>query len=339
MEITITEFNQKIIGKKIMAKKKQRFVLEFEKPIVNLEEKIAEMREYALASGLELEDDIKRLEKKASQLRKEIYANLNRWQRVQLARHPQRPYSLDYISRMCSYFEELHGDRRFADDKAIVSGLAKLEEFSIILIGQQKGKDTKDNLYRNFGMPHPEGYRKALRLMELAVKFNKPVVTLIDTPGAFPGIGAEERGQAEAIAYNLFRMARLPVPIINVIIGEGASGGALGIGVGDRILMTENSWYSVISPEGCAAILWRDASHAPDAAEAMKVTAPDLLKLKIIDEIIKEPEGGAHRDYDLAANVVKEAILKHLRELVKIPPKKLIEQRMEKFSKMGAWKE
>ncbi|NOX89511.1 MAG: acetyl-CoA carboxylase carboxyltransferase subunit alpha [Calditrichaeota bacterium] len=322
-----------------MAKKKQRFVLEFEKPIVNLEEKIAEMREYALASGLELEDDIKRLEKKASQLRKEIYANLSRWQRVQLARHPQRPYSLDYISRMCSYFEELHGDRRFADDKAIVSGLAKLEEFSIILIGQQKGKDTKENLYRNFGMPHPEGYRKAMRLMELAVKFNKPVVTLIDTPGAFPGIGAEERGQAEAIAYNLFRMARLPVPIINVIIGEGASGGALGIGVGDRILMTENSWYSVISPEGCAAILWRDASHAPEAAEAMKVTAPDLLKLKIIDEIIKEPEGGAHRDYDLAANVVKEAILKHLRELVKIPPKKLIEQRMEKFSKMGAWKE
>ncbi len=322
-----------------MANKKQRFVLDFEKPIVNLEEKISEMREYALASGLELEDDIKRLEKKAAQLRKEIYANLTRWQRVQLARHPQRPYSLDYIARMCPYFEELHGDRRFSDDRAIVAGLARLEEFSLVIIGQQKGKDTKDNLFRNFGMPHPEGYRKALRVMELAAKFDKPIVTLIDTPGAFPGIGAEERGQAEAIAYNLFRMARLPVPIINVIIGEGASGGALGIGVGDRILMTENAWYSVISPEGCAAILWRDASHAPEAAEAMKVTAPDLLKLGIIDEIIKEPEGGAHRDYDLAARLVKEAILKHLRELRKMPVKKLLEQRLQKFSKMGAWKE
>ncbi len=322
-----------------MANKKQRFVLDFEKPIVNLEEKISEMREYALASGLELEDDIKRLEKKAAQLRREIYANLTRWQRVQLARHPQRPYSLDYIARMCPYFEELHGDRRFSDDRAIVAGLARLEEFSLVIIGQQKGKDTKDNLFRNFGMPHPEGYRKALRVMELAAKFDKPIVTLIDTPGAFPGIGAEERGQAEAIAYNLFRMARLPVPIINVIIGEGASGGALGIGVGDRILMAENAWYSVISPEGCAAILWRDASHAPEAAEAMKVTAPDLLKLGIIDEIIKEPEGGAHRDYDLAAKLVKEAILKHLRELRKIPVKKLLEQRLQKFSKMGAWKE
>ncbi|RLD16110.1 acetyl-CoA carboxylase carboxyl transferase subunit alpha [candidate division KSB1 bacterium] len=322
-----------------MAKKNKQFVLAFEKPIVELEEKIAEMREYAKASGLELEADINRLEEKAAQLRKEIYANLNRWQRVQLARHPQRPYALDYIARICPYFEELHGDRRFADDKAIVSGLARLEEFSVVIISQQKGKDTKENLYRNFGMPHPEGYRKALRLMELAAKFNKPVITLIDTPGAYPGIGAEERGQAEAIAYNLFRMARLPVPIINVIIGEGASGGALGIGVGDRILMMENSWYSVISPEGCAAILWRDAAFAPKAAEAMKVTAPDLLNLGVIDEIIKEPEGGAHRDYDAAAKAVKEAILKHLRELVKIPTEKLLEQRMEKFSKMGAWVE
>ncbi len=322
-----------------MAKKNKQFVLAFEKPIVELEEKIAEMREYAKASGLELEADINRLEKKAAQLRKEIYANLNRWQRVQLARHPQRPYALDYIARICPYFEELHGDRRFADDKAIVSGLARLDEFSVVIIGQQKGKDTKENLYRNFGMPHPEGYRKALRLMELAAKFDKPVITLIDTPGAYPGIGAEERGQAEAIAYNLFRMARLPVPIINVIIGEGASGGALGIGVGDRILMMENSWYSVISPEGCAAILWRDAAFAPKAAEAMKVTAPDLLNLGVIDEIIKEPEGGAHRDYDASARAVKEAILKHLRELVKIPKDKLIEQRMEKFSKMGAWVE
>ncbi len=322
-----------------MAKKNRQFVLEFEKPISVLEQKIAEMREYAQSSGLELEDDIRRLEEKAAQLRREIYSNLSRWQRVQLARHPQRPYTLDYIARMCPYFEELHGDRRFADDKAIIAGLARLEEFTVVIIGQQKGRDTKENLHRNFGMPHPEGYRKALRLFDLAAKFNKPVITLIDTPGAYPGIGAEERGQAEAIAYNLFKMARLPVPIINVIIGEGASGGALGIGVGDRILMMENSWYSVISPEGCAAILWRDAAYAPQAAEAMKVTAPDLLNLGIIDEIIKEPEGGANRDYDAAANAVKEAILRHLRELVKIPTKKLLEQRMEKFSKMGAWTE
>ncbi|MHB2149784.1 acetyl-CoA carboxylase carboxyltransferase subunit alpha [Calditrichota bacterium LG25] len=322
-----------------MAKTKQRFVLEFEKPIVNLEQKIAEMREYAAASHLDLEEDIKRLEKKAAELRREIYMNLSRWQRVQLARHPQRPYSLDYIERMCDYFEELHGDRRFSDDKAIVAGLAKIDDFSVVIVGQQKGRDTKENLYRNFGMPHPEGYRKALRIMELAAKFNKPIITLIDTPGAFPGIGAEERGQAEAIAYNLLRMARLPVPIINVIIGEGASGGALGIGVGDRILMSENGWYSVISPEGCAAILWRDASHAPQAAEAMKVTAPDLLRFGIIDEIIKEPEGGAHNDPDLAARFVKEAVLKHLKELIKIPTDKLLEQRLEKFAKMGAWKE
>ncbi|MHB2153856.1 acetyl-CoA carboxylase carboxyltransferase subunit alpha [Calditrichota bacterium GD2] len=318
---------------------KQRFILEFEKPIVNLEQKIAEMREYAAASHLDLEEDIKRLEKKAAELRREIYMNLSRWQRVQLARHPQRPYSLDYIERMCDYFEELHGDRRFSDDKAIVAGLAKIDDFSVVIVGQQKGRDTKENLYRNFGMPHPEGYRKALRIMELAAKFNKPIITLIDTPGAFPGIGAEERGQAEAIAYNLLRMARLPVPIINVIIGEGASGGALGIGVGDRILMAENGWYSVISPEGCAAILWRDASHAPQAAEAMKVTAPDLLRFGIIDEIIKEPEGGAHNDPDLAARFVKEAVLKHLKELIKIPTDKLLEQRLEKFAKMGAWKE
>jgi acetyl-CoA carboxylase carboxyl transferase subunit alpha len=322
-----------------MAKKNRQFVLEFEKPISVLEQKIAEMREYAQKSGLELEDDIQRLEEKAAQLRREIYSNLTRWQRVQLARHPQRPYTMDYIARMCPYFEELHGDRRFADDKAIIAGLARLEEFTVVIIGQQKGRDTKENLHRNFGMPHPEGYRKALRLFDLAAKFNKPVITLIDTPGAYPGIGAEERGQAEAIAYNLFKMARLPVPIINVIIGEGASGGALGIGVGDRILMMENSWYSVISPEGCAAILWRDAAYAPQAAEAMKVTAPDLLNLGIIDEIIKEPEGGANRDYDAAANAVKEAILRHLRELVKIPTDKLLEQRMEKFSKMGAWTE
>lgn len=322
-----------------MAAKTQKFVLEFEKPVIELEHKIVEMREYAQASGLKIEDDIKRLEKKAKQLRREIYTHLNRWQRVQLARHPQRPYTLDYIGKMCSYFEELHGDRNFGDDKAIVAGLAMIDEYSVIIVGQQKGRDTKQNLYRNFGMPNPEGYRKAMRIMELGAKYGKPVITLIDTPGAYPGIGAEERGQAEAIANNLFQMSHLPVPIINVIIGEGASGGALGIGIGDRILMMENTWYSVISPEGCAAILWRDAANAPLAAEAMKVTAPDLMKLKIIDEIIKEPDGGAHYHQDEAIQYVKKAIVRNLKELLQIPTDKLIEQRIEKFSKMGFWQE
>ncbi len=316
-----------------------KVVLEFEKPVHELEEKIKEMHAYAEKTGMDLSDDIKRLEEKAAELRKEIYNNLSRWQRVQLARHPKRPYSLDYISRMTSYFDELFGDRRFADDHAIVSGMARLDKYSVVIIGQQKGRDTKSNLHRNFGMPNPEGYRKALRVMELAAKFNKPVITLIDTPGAYPGLGAEERGQAEAIARNLFEMARLPVPIITVVIGEGASGGALGIGVGDRILMLENAWYSVISPEGCAAILWRDAAKAPQAAEAMKVTAPDLVDLKIVDEVIHEPEGGAHNDPDKAAEAVKKAIVSHLKELLKLPTDKLIEQRLEKYSKMGAFVE
>ncbi len=314
-----------------------KVVLEFEKPVHELEEKIKEMHAYAEKTGMDLSDDIKRLEEKAAELRKEIYNNLSRWQRVQLARHPKRPYSLDYISRMTSYFDELFGDRRFADDHAIVSGMARLDKYSVVIIGQQKGRDTKSNLHRNFGMPNPEGYRKALRVMELAAKFNKPVITLIDTPGAYPGLGAEERGQAEAIARNLFEMSRLPVPIITVVIGEGASGGALGIGVGDRILMLENAWYSVISPEGCAAILWRDAAKAPQAAEAMKVTAPDLVDLKIVDEVIREPEGGAHNDPDMAAAAVKKAIVSHLKELLKLPTDKLIEQRLEKYSKMGAF--
>jgi len=322
-----------------MVLKTRKFVLEFEKPVAELEKKINEMREYAASTGIELEEDIKRLEKKANQLRKEIFSNLSRWQRVQLARHPQRPYTLDYIERMCSYFEELHGDRAFADDKAVIAGLAQIDDLSVVIVGQQKGRDTKQKLYRNFGMPNPEGYRKAMRIMELGAKFNKPIITIIDTPGAYPGIGAEERGQAQAIAYNLLRMSELPVPIINVVIGEGASGGALGIGVGDRILMLENAWYSVISPEGCAAILWRDAANAPEAAEAMKVTAPDMKELGIADEIIKEPEGGAHLDPNLAASMVKESILKHLHELLKLPTRELLEQRLQKFSKMGSWKE
>ncbi len=338
LEIKIQQSDWKTL-KEDMALSALKFVLEFEKPVVELERKIQEMREYAASTGIELTDDIKRLEKKAKQLRKEIYANLTRWQRVQLARHPMRPFTLDYLERLSTYFDELHGDRFFADDTAIVSGFAKIDDFSVVIVGHQKGRDTKSNLYRNFGMPNPEGYRKAMRIMNLGAKFNKPIITFIDTPGAFPGIGAEERGQAEAIAHNLFQMSHLPVPIINVIIGEGASGGALGIGVGDRILMMENSWYSVISPEGCAAILWRDSAKAPEAAEAMKVTAPDLLSLNIIDEIVKEPEGGAHRDHDMAASLLKKSITKHLRELMKIPADTLIEQRIEKFAKMGAWKE
>jgi len=322
-----------------MAAKTQKHILDFEKPIVELENKIQEMRVYAKSSGLKIEDDIRRLEKKSQQLRRDIYANLSRWQRVQLARHPLRPYSLDYISGMCSYFEELHGDRFFADDRAIVAGLGQIDEFSVVIVGQQKGRDTKQMLYRNFGMPNPEGYRKAMRVMELGAKFNKPVITLIDTPGAYPGIGAEERGQAEAIARNLFKMSHLPVPIINVIIGEGASGGALGIGVGDRILMMENTWYSVISPEGCAAILWRDAANAPKAAEAMKVAPKDLMDLNIVDEIIREPEGGAHRNPQDAISAVKKVILRHIRELIQIPADDLVDQRIEKYSRMGFWKE
>lgn len=313
--------------------------LEFEKPVIELERKINEMKEYALSTGVDLGDDISRLEKKADQLRQEIYSNMSRWQRVQLARHQDRPYTQDYIDRICTYFEELHGDRYFADDKAIVGGLAMIDDISCVIIGHQKGGDTKSNLYRNFGMANPEGYRKARRLMQMAVRYKKPIISFLDTPGAFPGIGAEERGQAEAIARNLFEMARYPVPIIIIVIGEGASGGALGIGVGDKILMMENAWYSVISPEGCASILWRDAAKANEAAEAMKVTAEDLLDLEIIDKIIPEPKGGAHRDPDESALNVKNEIIKNLSELMKIPVDQLLEQRIEKFAKMGAWTE
>jgi acetyl-CoA carboxylase carboxyl transferase subunit alpha len=316
-----------------------KVALEFEKPVIDLESKITEMREYAASTGVDLGDDIKRLEKKAEQLRKEIYKQLNRWQYVQLARHPHRPYTLDYIERICTYFEEFHGDRLYGDDKAIISGIGMIDEYSCVIIGHQKGRDTKSNIYRNFGMPNPEGYRKARRLMKMAVQYNKPIISFIDTPGAFPGIGAEERGQAEAIAKNLFEMARYPVPIVIVVIGEGASGGALGIGVGDRILMMQNAWYSVISPEGCAAILWRDRANAEQAAEAMKVTAIDLMDLNVIDKIVEEPDGGAHRDPDKAAEIIKSEIIQTITELLKFPTDKLLEMRMEKFSKMGFWNE
>lgn len=315
------------------------FVLDFERPLVELEKRIAELKAYSAAENVEIDAEIQRLEEKAKKLRKQIYARLTRWQRVQLARHPQRPYTLDYIEYMTTDFIELHGDRAFGDDPALVGGIAKLDGKPVVIFGQQKGRDTKQKLYRNFGMMHPEGYRKALRLMKLAAKFRRPVISLVDTPGAYPGIGAEERGQAEAIARNLLEMSRLPVPIIVVIIGEGASGGALGIGVGDRVLMQENTWYSVISPEGCAAILYRDASKAPLAAEAMKVTAQDLFKMGIIDRIIPEPVGGAHHNPQEAAALVKQAILEELAPLEQLPPDRLVRQRIEKFARMGAWQE
>jgi acetyl-CoA carboxylase carboxyl transferase subunit alpha len=308
-------------------------ILDFEKPIIELESKIEEMK--SISDQLDIEKDIIRLEEKVRLLKEDVYKNLTRWQRVQLARHPERPYTLDYIYAMCESFVELHGDRLFRDDKALVGGLAQLGNHKVVILGQQKGRDTKSNLFRNFGMMNPEGYRKALRLMKLAEKFNKPVITMLDTPGAFPGIEAEERGQAEAIARNLFEMARLKVPIIVVIIGEGASGGALGIGVGDRILMLENCWYSVISPESCSSILWRSWEYKEQAAEALKLTAPDLLEQGIVDRIIPEPLGGAHKDHKKMAETLKTALIEELDILVKIKPDKLVSQRIEKFGNMG----
>lgn len=314
-----------------------KIVLEFEKPIYELEQKIEEIKN--ISDNVDVSDEVKTLEKKVRQLRENIFSNLTRWQRVQLARHPERPYTLDYIERMTTDFVELHGDRAFGDDKAIVGGFAKLDDQPVMIIGQQKGRDTKSNLYRNFGMPNPEGYRKALRLMKLAAKFHRPIITMLDTPGAFPGLEAEERGQAEAIARNLFEMSHLPVPIIVVIIGEGASGGALGIGVGDRMLMLENTWYSVIAPESCSSILWKSWEYKEQAAEALRLTAPDLLEQKIIDRIIPEPLGGAHRNPEQAAQIVRDTIVEELKILRKLKPEKLIEKRVEKFCTMGAWNE
>jgi len=308
-------------------------ILDFEKPIVELETKLEEMRRFS--DNLDIEKEIVKIEEKVKKLKESIYKELTRWQRVQLARHPDRPYTLDYISLMTTNFIELHGDRYFKDDKAVVGGFANLDEYKVLIIGHQKGRDTKSNLYRNFGMPNPEGYRKALRLMKLAEKFNKPVITMLDTPGAFPGLEAEERGQAEAIARNLFEMSKLKVPIIVVIIGEGASGGALGLGVGDRILMLENCWYSVISPESCSSILWRSWDFKEQAAEALKLTAPDLLKQKIIDRIIPEPLGGAHKDPQEAAKILKGVLKEEISQLIKIKPEKLVESRLEKFGAMG----
>jgi len=312
-----------------------RTVLEFEKPIDELERKVEEMRKYS--DSLDVADEIRTMEEKVLSLRKTVFGNLTRWQKVQLARHPDRPYTLDYIGSMTTDFVELHGDRSFGDDKAIVGGLARLDDIPVMIIGHQKGRDTKSNVYRNFGMPNPEGYRKALRLMKLAAKFNRPVITMLDTPGAFPGLEAEERGQAQAIARNLFEMSHLPVPIVVVIIGEGASGGALGIGVGDRVLMLENTWYSVISPESCSSILWRSWDFKEQAAEALKLTAPDLLHEGIIDRIVPEPLGGAHRNPKQAAEILRDVLVAEIKKLLKIKPNKLVEARVEKFCKMGEW--
>jgi acetyl-CoA carboxylase carboxyl transferase subunit alpha len=312
-------------------------ILDFEKPVYELEQKLDEMKKSSDRLGIEKE--IARIETKVAQLKEELYKDLSRWQRVQLARHPDRPYTLDYINLMTTNFVELHGDRHFKDDKAIVGGFAQIDDYKVMIIGHQKGRDTKSNVYRNFGMANPEGYRKALRLMKLAEKFDKPVITMLDTPGAYPGLEAEERGQAEAIARNLFEMSRLRVPIIVCIIGEGASGGALGIGVGDRILMFENCWYSVISPESCSSILWRSWDYKEQAAEALKLTATDLLEQKIIDRIIPEPLGGAHKNHKAAADNLKAALLEELAGLVKIKKDKLVQNRIDKFGSMGPYTE
>ena len=312
-------------------------ILDFEKPIIDLEKKIEEMKAYE--DNLDIKDEIAKLEQKVVMLKNNIYDNLTRWQRVQLARHPERPYTLDYIYMMTKDFVELHGDRLVKDDHAIVSGWAQIDEYKVMIIGHQKGRDTKSNLYRNFGMPNPEGYRKALRMMKLAEKFNRPVITFLDTPGAYPGIEAEERGQAEAIAKNLLEMSRLKVPIIVVIIGEGASGGALGIGVGDRILMLQNTWYSVISPESCSSILWRSWEYKEQAAESLKLTAEDLLEQKIIDRIVPEPLGGAHKNHKEIAKTLKNVLKEELNNLVKVKPEKLMQNRIEKFGKMGVYEE
>lgn len=312
-----------------------RNVLEFEKPIIELEQKIEEMRKFS--DSLDISNEINKLEKKVNELRTSVYKNLTRWQIVQIARHPERPFSLDYIYLMTENFIELHGDRAYKDDKAVVGGFAYLDKQPIMIIGQQKGRDTKSNIFRNFGMMNPDGYRKALRLMKLAEKFKRPIVTLIDTPGANPGIEAEERGQAEAIARNIQEMSKLKVPIIVCIIGEGASGGAFGIGVGDRVLMLEYCWYSVISPESCSSILWRSWDFKEQAADALKLTAADLLEHKIIDRIIPEPEGGAHRDHKEAASILKKAILEELKPLEKIEGSKFLDMRIKKYGAMGYW--
>lgn len=316
-----------------------RQFLDFEKPIKDLYDQIAQLRVTAEKNKIDLNDSIAQLEQKIMEKRREITETLTNWQKVQLSRHPDRPYTLAYIKRMCENFVELHGDRNFKDDKAIVGGFAQLAGETVMIIGQQKGVNTKMRQLRNFGMANPEGYRKALRLMKLAEKFNKPVITLVDTPGAFPGIEAEERGQGEAIAKNIFEMLRLKVPVICVIIGEGASGGAMGIGVGDRVFMMQNTWYTVISPESCSSILWRSWDMKEKAADELKLTADHMMKFGLVDGIVPEPLGGSHWDYDEAAQLLKDYILPVLAELKQVSPEERIRQRVIKFSKMGFWEE
>jgi acetyl-CoA carboxylase carboxyl transferase subunit alpha len=316
-----------------------RQFLDFEKPIKDLYDQIEQMKVTAEKNKIDLSDSIAQLEQKIMEKRKEITESLTNWQKVQLSRHPDRPYTLAYIKRMCENFIELHGDRNFKDDKAIVGGFAQLEGETVMIIGQQKGVNTKMRQLRNFGMANPEGYRKALRLMKLAEKFNKPVITLVDTPGAFPGIEAEERGQGEAIARNIFEMLRLRVPVICVIIGEGASGGAMGIGVGDRVFMMQNTWYTVISPESCSSILWRSWDMKEKAADELKLTADHMLKFGLVDGIVPEPLGGSHWDYNEAAQLLKDYLLPVLAKLKQVSPEDRLKQRVIKFSKMGFWEE
>ncbi len=313
--------------------------LDFERPLLELEERIRTLEDSAGVRGLDVSEEVARLRRRVQELGREIFDNLTPWQRVQLARHPRRPTTLDLIGHVFERFEELHGDRLFRDDPAIVAGMAWLGEHRVMVMGHQKGRDTKSNIHRNFGMAHPEGYRKALRLMETAARFGRPVVTFIDTPGAYPGIGAEERGQAEAIARNLREMASLPVPIVVFVTGEGGSGGALAIGVGDRVYMLENAIYSVISPEGCAAILWRDRAKAAEAAAAMRITAGDARELGVIDDILPEPVGGAHRDHAATAATIRQRLEQDLVELARIPAPELVRLRQEKFLAMGRFAE
>src|SRR5215216_5567697 len=313
--------------------------LDFEKPVFELERRLQDLRDHSDEHDVDLDSAVKAVEGKLRETRRQIYSNLTAWQRVQIARHTQRPFALDYIQRCFTNWVELHGDRRFADDKAMPSGLAMLGTQRCVVITHQKGRNTKENVMRNFGCGHPEGYRKALRLMRLGEKFGMPVISLIDTPGAFPGIGSEERHISEAIAVNLREMMKLRVPVIAAVIGEGGSGGALGIGVADRVLILENAYYSVISPEACSAILWRDRRHAAEAAEALKLTAQDLLKLEVVDQIISEPAGGAHRDYDSVAANLGVALHRALEEISKIPTDELLEKRYRKFRRLGIFSE
>jgi acetyl-CoA carboxylase carboxyl transferase subunit alpha len=309
--------------------------LEFERPVIELRKKISELKEFTIGSDVDLSSEIEKLEERLEKLENEIYSNIQPWDRVQIARHPSRPTTLDYIEHIFTNFFECHGDRYYGDDDAIVSGIAKFKGLPVTIIGHQRGKDTKENIRRNFGMPHPEGYRKALRLMKQADKFNRPIICFIDTKGAYPGKAAEERGQSEAIAKNLFEMAGMSVPIICIVIGEGGSGGALALGVGNYIHMLENSTYSVISPEGAAALLWKDAGLAKKAAESMKITAPDLKELGIVDEIIPEVRGGAHKDIVKQASYIEEVLADSLKSLSKITGEELIQHRYEKFKKIG----